>query len=216
VLLANVREAVQKDGTGVSRTGWGHGGHDDDEKDGREESQDSRHESVTAARIAQLEWHMADSAQLQEGDHAPGFTLETDDGVSLSLDDLHGRDVVLYFYPKDDTPGCTREACAFRDVYQEMQRAGALVLGVSPDNTKSHHRFADKFDLPFPLLADPEHTVAEAYGVWKEKVNYGKRYMGIERSTFLIGKDGRIRRVWRRVKPDDHAQDVLEAVRGEA
>jgi thioredoxin-dependent peroxiredoxin len=152
-------------------------------------------------------------AQLHEGDPAPDFTLPSSGGGSVSLHDLRGRNVVLYFYPKDDTSGCTKEACAFRDNHSALTELGAVVLGVSPDGVQSHDKFTSKFDLNFPLLADTDHAVAEAYGAWQEKSMYGKKYMGIQRSTFLIGKDGTLRKVWPRVKPDAHAEEVLEALR---
>jgi thioredoxin-dependent peroxiredoxin len=151
-------------------------------------------------------------AQLHEGDPAPDFTLPSSGGGSVSLHDLRGRNVVLYFYPKDDTSGCTKEACAFRDNHSALTELGAVVLGVSPDGVQSHDKFTSKFDLNFPLLADTDHAVAEAYGAWQEKSMYGKKYMGIQRSTFLIGKDGTLRKVWPRVKPDAHAEEVLEAL----
>ena len=125
-----------------------------------------------------------------------------------------GKPVVLYFYPKDDTPGCTTQACAIRDSYDDFTERGAVVLGVSPDTETSHVKFKEKYGLPFTLLADPEHEVAEQYGTWVERKNYGKTYMGIERSTFLIDSDGRVAKVMRRVKPDTHAEQVLEALPG--
>lgn len=147
------------------------------------------------------------------GDPAPDFTLPQNGGDSISLADLRGREVVLFFYPKDDTSGCTKEACGFRDHYGDLVASGATVLGISPDNVASHDRFASKFSLPFPLLADTDHHVAEAYGVWQERSMYGKKYMGIERSTFLIGKDGRVTKAWNKVKPEGHAEEVLEILR---
>lgn len=151
-------------------------------------------------------------AHLSPGDSAPDFTLPQTGGDSVSLTGLRGRDVVLFFYPKDDTSGCTKEACGFRDRYTELLESGATILGVSPDSVSSHDRFASKFSLPFPLLADTDHRVAEAYGAWKERSMYGKKYMGIERSTFLIDKDGRIAKVWEKVKPEGHAEEVLETL----
>jgi peroxiredoxin Q/BCP len=148
---------------------------------------------------------------LAVGEPAPEFTLQSSGGGTISLRDFRGSDVVLYFYPKDDTSGCTAEACNFRDRHEELTGAGVTVLGVSPDGVDSHDRFADKYTLPFPLLADTDHAVAEAYGVWKERSMYGKTFMGIERSTFLIGPDGRIKQIWRKVKPENHAAEVLEA-----
>jgi thioredoxin-dependent peroxiredoxin len=153
---------------------------------------------------------------LSEGDRAPDFTLEgvrgQDETIRVSLADLRGRPVVLYFYPKDDTPGCTTQACGVRDEWESFRAAGAEVLGISPDDVESHRAFADKYDLPFTLLADPDHAVAEAYGVWKEKSMYGRKFWGIERSTFVIDGDGRIEAVFRRVKPAHHADQVLEVL----
>jgi peroxiredoxin Q/BCP len=150
---------------------------------------------------------------VEEGSKAPAFTLAADDGSKVKLADLKGSPVVLYFYPKDDTPGCTKEACAFRDLHAELAQLGAKVLGVSPDDTASHVKFRDKFQLNFPLLADTEHKVAEAYGAWREKNMYGKKSMGIQRSTFLIGPDGKIAKVWKRVQVDGHDAEVLEALK---
>lgn len=147
------------------------------------------------------------------GDAAPDFTLPTDGNGSLSLSELRGKKVILYFYPKDDTPGCTTEACAFRDDYPNFTDIGAEVIGVSKDSTAAHDRFKTKHGLPFPLVSDTEGTLCEAYGVWKEKMNYGKKYMGIERSTFLIDGNGVIRNIWRKVKVKAHAEEVLSAVR---
>ena len=149
---------------------------------------------------------------VEEGKPAPDFELASDTGERVKLSELRGSPVVLYFYPKDDTPGCTVQACGIRDVYGEFQQRGAVVLGISPDDESSHVRFKEKYELPFTLLADPDHSVSEDYGVWKEKKNYGKTYMGIERSTFLIDSEGRVAKVMRRVKPDTHADDVLAAL----
>ncbi len=146
-----------------------------------------------------------------EGAEAPDFELTSDSGERVRLSQLRGRPVVLYFYPRDDTPGCTTQACGIRDLYAGFEEHGAVVLGVSPDSVESHARFKDKHRLPFTLLADPEHEVAEAYGVWKEKSFRGKRYWGVERSTFLIDEEGRVVKAIRRVKPDTHAEQVLEA-----
>ena len=146
---------------------------------------------------------------VEEGQPAPDFELPSDSGEAVRLSSLRGAPVVLYFYPKDDTPGCTRQACAIRDSYDEFGARGARVLGVSPDSETSHASFKRKHGLPFTLLADPDHTVAEQYGVWVEKENYGKKYMGVERSTFVIGSDGTVTNVMRRVKPDTHAEQVL-------
>lgn len=146
---------------------------------------------------------------IEEGAEAPDFTLS---GVTLSK--LRGKPVVLYFYPADDTPGCTREACAFRDRSSELASHGAIVLGVSPDDDKSHEKFHAKYSLNFPLLADLGHQVAERYGAWREKNMYGKKSMGIQRSTFLIGPDGVVRKVWKRVSVDGHDEQVLQALEG--
>jgi peroxiredoxin Q/BCP len=149
---------------------------------------------------------------LREGDVAPDFTLDSDAGEAVTLSSLKGRPVVLYFYPKDDTPGCTAQACGIRDAYGEFEQAGAVVLGVSPDSVKKHVKFKDKYDLPFTLLADPEHELAERYGVWGEKKYMGKSYMGISRTTFVIDADGVVAQVFEKVKPDTHADDVLAAL----
>jgi thioredoxin-dependent peroxiredoxin len=149
---------------------------------------------------------------VEEGERAPDFTLVSDTGDEVTLSSLRGRPIVLYFYPKDDTPGCTTQACAIRDVYSDFRDRGAVVLGVSPDDEASHVRFKEKYSLPFTLLADPDHEVAEEYGVWKERNLYGKKSMGIERSTFVIDADGNVSKVMRRVKPDTHAADVLSAL----
>ncbi len=148
----------------------------------------------------------------EEGQPAPDFTLVSDSGETVTLSELRGRPVVLYFYPKDDTPGCTAQACGIRDAWGEFERRGAVVLGVSPDSAASHARFRAKYGLPFTLLADPDHEVAERYGVWVEKRNYGKTYWGVERSTFVVGADGTLVRVMRRVKPDTHAGEVVAAL----
>jgi peroxiredoxin Q/BCP len=146
------------------------------------------------------------------GKKAPNFTLPASSGEEVSLSDYKGKTVVLYFYPKDNTPGCTKEACDFRDNVRKFTNKKAVVLGVSPDSLKSHANFIGKFDLPFVLLSDPDHEVAEAYGVWVEKSMYGKKYMGIERSTFVIGPDGKLKAEFRKVKVDGHVDDVLAAV----
>ena len=151
-------------------------------------------------------------AWIEEGDTAPDFTLPADDGREVTLSELRGKPVVLYFYPKDDTPGCTREACAFRDRSADLAARGAVVLGVSPDDTASHGRFRDKYHLNFPLLADTGHQVAEAYGAWREKNMYGKTSLGIQRSTFLIGPDGKVRKAWKKVSVDGHDEEVLAAL----
>lgn len=149
---------------------------------------------------------------LAEGQPAPDFTLPDQDGNPVTLSALRGAPVVLYFYPKDNTSGCTRQACAFRDARAEYEKAGARVIGVSPDNVPSHRKFADKYELPFTLLADPDHRVSTAYGVWKEKRLYGKTSMGVERTTFVIDAGGTIRRIFPRVRVDGHSAAVLEAL----
>jgi thioredoxin-dependent peroxiredoxin len=149
---------------------------------------------------------------IEEGKTAPTFTLPSDTGEEVSLEAMRGKPVVLYFYPKDDTPGCTAQACGIRDVWGEFEERGAVVLGVSPDSAKRHVKFRDKYDLPFQLLADEDHAVAETYGVWVEKSFAGKKYMGVERSTFVIDADGNVAKVMRIVKPDTHADDVLAAL----
>ncbi|HEV8195480.1 MAG TPA: thioredoxin-dependent thiol peroxidase [Gemmatimonadales bacterium] len=150
---------------------------------------------------------------LVPGNKAPPFTLVSDSGEPVSLAGLKGKQVVLYFYPKDDTAGCTVEACEFRDSWAAVRKAGAVVLGVSPDDVASHVKFRKKFALPFPLLADPDHATAERYGVWGEKSMYGRKYFGINRTTFVIDAEGKIRTVFERVKPKGHAAQVLEALR---
>jgi peroxiredoxin Q/BCP len=149
---------------------------------------------------------------VEEGKPAPEFELQSDAGETVRLADLRGTPVVLYFYPKDDTPGCTTQACGIRDAYGEFEEAGAVVFGVSPDSEASHVKFREKFGLPFTLLADTDHQVAEDYGVWVEKTNRGKTYTGVERSTFVIDAEGVVKRVLRRVKPETHADDVLAAL----
>jgi thioredoxin-dependent peroxiredoxin len=149
---------------------------------------------------------------IEEGKPAPDFELPSDSGETVKLSELRGKPVVLYFYPKDDTPGCTTQACGIRDAYGEFERAGAVVLGISPDSEKSHVKFRQKHDLPFTLLADTEHEVANAYGVWGEKSYMGRKYMGVNRSTFVIGPDGTVTKVMHNVKPATHADDVLSAL----
>lgn len=146
------------------------------------------------------------------GTAAPAFDLEDDAGRRVTLADLAGRRVVLYFYPKDDTSGCTAQACALRDDWTAVEALDVALFGISPDSAKSHAAFRAKHDLPFPLLVDADHAVAEAYGVWVEKSMYGKKYMGVERSTFVIGPDGRIEHVLRKVKPAEHLGQLLEAL----
>lgn len=151
---------------------------------------------------------------IHEGTEAPDFTLPNENGDPVTLSGLRGSKVVLYFYPKDDTPGCTTEACGIRDQFPRFDAKGATVLGVSPDSVESHTRFHQKYDLPFSLLADTDHELAEAYGVWVLKKNYGREYMGIERSTFLIDEEGRIERIFHKVSPAEHAEDLLQALSG--
>ncbi|HZO97101.1 MAG TPA: thioredoxin-dependent thiol peroxidase [Gaiellaceae bacterium] len=146
---------------------------------------------------------------VSEGSEAPDFELRSDTGETVRLSSFRGRPVVLYFYPKDHTSGCTTQACGIRDAWGEFERAGAVVLGVSPDDVASHERFRRDYELPFTLLADPDHAVAEAYGVWAEKSRSGRTYMGIVRSTFVIDPDGTVRKAMRDVKPATHADDVL-------
>jgi peroxiredoxin Q/BCP len=147
--------------------------------------------------------------KLKEGDKAPTFTVETSGGGKISLADYLGKHVILYFYPKDDTPGCTKEACAFRDGFAGFKKKGAVILGVSPDSVKKHDKFVEKFKLPFTLLADEDKQIVQAYGVWGEKSFMGRKYLGVYRVTFLIGQDGRIKKIWPQVKPEEHAAEVL-------
>lgn len=149
---------------------------------------------------------------IEEGQPAPDFELPSDAGETVKLSSLRGKQVVLYFYPKDDTPGCTAQACGIRDAYGEFEQAGAVVLGVSPDSEGSHVKFKDKYGLPFTLLADADHAVSEQYGVWGEKTFAGKTYMGVNRSTFVIDADGSVKKVMHDVKPATHADDVLAAL----
>jgi thioredoxin-dependent peroxiredoxin len=149
---------------------------------------------------------------LNVGDPAPNFTVLDDRGKEFHLKDLNGTTVVLYFYPKADTPGCTKESCEFRDHVSEFKQRGAAVIGISPDEPSAQAKFKSKYELTFPLLADSDHAIAEAYGVWKEKSMYGKKYMGIERTTFVIGKDGKIERIFAKVKPEGHAAEVLATI----
>jgi thioredoxin-dependent peroxiredoxin len=151
---------------------------------------------------------------VEEGQEAPDFELTSDEGDQVKLSQFRGKPVVLYFYPRDDTPGCTTQACGIRDSFDDFTERGAVVLGVSPDEETAHVKFKEKYGLPFTLLADPDHTVSELYGVWGERKYMGRTYMGIERSTFLIDSEGRVAKVMRKVKPDTHVERVLEALPG--
>jgi len=150
--------------------------------------------------------------ELAVGAKAPAFSAPDQSGKTISLSDFAGKKVVLYFYPKDDTPGCTVEACSFRDDHAAFKKRGAVVIGVSPDSVKSHTKFIEKFTLPFTLLSDTDHKIAEAYGVWVEKSMYGKKYMGVERSTFVIDEKGKLSTIYRKVKPAEHTVDVLSGL----
>jgi len=149
---------------------------------------------------------------LTEGDVAPAFTVASNGGGTVSLLDYKGKNVILYFYPKDDTPGCTKEACAFRDQFAVFKKKGAVVLGVSVDPVKAHDKFVEKYKLPFTLLADVDKKIVEAYGVWGQKTFMGRKYLGVHRVTFLIGPDGKIKKIWPKVKPEEHATEVLAAL----
>lgn len=150
---------------------------------------------------------------VNEGDTAPDFTMPTDGGGTVRLSDLKGKPVILYFYPKDDTPGCTKEACGFRDSLPDFSGAGATVIGVSKDTVAKHDKFKAKYDLTFPLASDEDGAVCEAYGTWVEKSMYGRKYVGIDRATFLIDGDGKLAKIWRKVKVPGHVEDVLAAVK---
>ena len=150
--------------------------------------------------------------KLKEGDIAPDFTVPASDGDAVSLSGFKGKNIILYFYPRDDTPGCTKEACAFRDEFAAFKRKGAVVLGVSTDSAKSHDKFIAKYKLPFLLVPDEEKTIVQAYGVWGEKSFMGRKYNGTHRVTFLIGPDGRIKKIWPTVKPVEHAREILEVL----
>ncbi len=154
----------------------------------------------------------AGMSELTVGAQAPAFSLQDQSGKTISLADLQGKTIVLYFYPKDDTPGCTTEACTYRDEYAEFKKKGVVILGVSPDDAESHAKFAEKFSLQFPLLADEGHKLAEAYGTWVEKSMYGKNYMGVERSTFVIGPEGKLAAIYRKVKAGEPVADGLAAL----
>jgi peroxiredoxin Q/BCP len=149
---------------------------------------------------------------IEEGKPAPDFELKSDAGETVKLSSLRGHPVVLYFYPKDDTPGCTKQACGIRDAYGEFERAGATVLGVSPDSEGSHVKFRNKYDLPFTLLADTDHAVADMYGLWSEKSYMGRKFFGVSRSTFVIDADGNVKKIFHNVKPATHADEVLAAL----
>ncbi len=150
---------------------------------------------------------------IEVGKKAPAVSLKDQDGKKVSLNDFKGKNIVLYFYPKDNTSGCTTEACNFRDDFPDFKKLKAVILGISPDSIESHKKFADKFDLPFSLLSDEKKLVHEKYGVWKEKSMYGRKYMGVERSTFIIDKTGKVRKIFRKVKVADHNKEVMEALK---
>ncbi len=152
------------------------------------------------------------SIMLTIGDKAPSFSAVTDEGTAISLKDLQGQKIILYFYPKDNTSGCTTEACDFRDNLAEIKKKGAIVLGVSPDGEKSHRNFKEKFSLTFPLIVDEDKSICEAYGVWKEKSMYGRKYMGVVRSTFLIDEKGKIAQIWEKVKVTNHVKEILASL----
>jgi peroxiredoxin Q/BCP len=149
---------------------------------------------------------------LQVGQQAPDFELPDSEGRIHRLSDYRGKKVAVYFYPKDETPGCTKEACSFRDAHSVFAQHGIAVIGISPDPVSSHKKFAEKYGLPFPLLSDPEHKVLDAYGVWQEKVTYGKRHFGVARTTYIIDEQGKVLRVFPNVKPEGHAEEVLSAL----
>jgi thioredoxin-dependent peroxiredoxin len=152
---------------------------------------------------------------LEAGTKAPEFKLLDNEGKVHKLSDYRGQTIVVYFYPKDNTPGCTKEACSFRDSYADFKKAGVEVIGISPDSEKSHTKFIDKYELPFTLLSDPDHKVSKAYGVWGLKKNYGREYEGIYRTTFIIGPEGKIKKVFKNVKPSEHSLEVLAAIKEE-
>ena len=152
------------------------------------------------------------SKELAVGDKAPAFSLKNSEGKTVKLADFKGKKVVVYFYPKDNTPGCTKEACGFRDDFAQFKKKGIEVIGISPDDEKSHQKFATKFELPFTLLADPDHEVADKYGVWAEKNMYGRKYWGIKRTTFIIDEEGKIQEIYEKVNTNTHSQDILKAI----
>jgi peroxiredoxin Q/BCP len=151
---------------------------------------------------------------LKEGDKAPDFNVPSSAGKHISLKDYKGKYIVLYFYPKDDTSGCTVQACGFRDSFKNIEKLNAVILGVSPDGLKSHEKFIEKFDLPFILLSDEDKQICQNYGVWQEKSMYGRKYMGVARTTFVIDKNGKIIKIFEKVKPQDHEQEVIEILKG--
>ena len=151
---------------------------------------------------------------LKEGSNAPAFTTTDTDGNTVKSKDLRGKKVVLYFYPKDDTPGCTKEACSFRDAFSDFKKKGITILGVSPDKQSAHQKFTEKYKLPFTLLSDTDHAIAEAYESWGEKKFMGRTYLGVLRNTFLIDEKGKIKKIFEKVKPEEHASEVLEAFQG--
>ncbi len=153
-----------------------------------------------------------DSKELKVGNKAPAFSLKNTEGQTVKLSDFKGKKVVLYFYPKDDTPGCTKEACAFRDDYAQLKKRGVVVLGVSGDDQKSHQKFTEKYSLPFTLLSDPDHAMMEKYNAWVEKSMYGRKYMGVARITYVIDEAGKIAYIFPKVKPETHSQDVLQVI----
>jgi len=155
---------------------------------------------------------MALELKLREGEQAPDFTAKATDGRQISLSDFKGNNVVLYFYPRDDTPGCTKESCGFRDEFSVFKKKGAVVLGISTDTVKSHVKFTEKYKLPFLLLADEDKSIVQAYGVWGQKSFLGRKYMGTHRVTFLIGAEGKIKKIWPKVKPAEHAKEVLDSL----
>jgi thioredoxin-dependent peroxiredoxin len=150
--------------------------------------------------------------KLKEGDTAPEFTVTTNEGKTVTLSELRGKNVILYFYPKDSTPGCTKEACAFRDDFAEFKKKGAVILGVSTDSAKSHAKFVEKYHLPFPLLVDEDKKIVNAYGVYGPRTFMGIKYTGTHRITFLIGPDGKIKKIWLKVRPAEHAREILEVL----